>query len=278
MEPPNSFNADDVRDEKVKLLHAIRPLSEQEVEKRVVRGQYAAGRMGNESVRSYLEEKNVRPDSRTETFVAARFEIDNWRWAGVPFYVRTGKRMASRLTEIVIQFHCAPFQLFRESDSGKLCSNLLVFQIQPDERIQVHFAAKTPGPGVHLGKAIMDFDYVSAFGAAPETGYETLLFDVMNGDATLFQRTDQIEVGWQVVMPILKAWEKARERGNPACPTYAPGSWGPEASNRLLADEGREWLAIGSPLVSPTDGAGSTVSKDAKAPRERAGDERKEVA
>jgi glucose-6-phosphate 1-dehydrogenase len=259
MEPPNSFHAEDLRDEKVKLLRAIRPLSDEDVRTRVIRGQYASGRGDGKApparVPSYLEEKNVRPDSRTETFVAMRLEIDNWRWAGVPFYLRTGKRMASRLTEIVIQFRRAPFQLFREYASpeqdGGLRPNLLVFQIQPLERIQTYFAAKLPGPGVRLGEVVMDFDYVKSFGRAPETGYETLLFDVMNGDATLFQRTDQIEVGWEVVDPILRSWSQAEPTRAKAILPYAPGSWGPKEANELLTRDGNQWQAFGKPTESP---------------------------
>ena len=231
MEPPNSFDADDVRDQKVKLLRAVKPLAPEDVLTNAVRGQY----------NNYRSETKVKPDSGTETFAAMKLEIDNWRWAGVPFYLRTGKRLAGRLTEVVIQFRCAPVQMFREVGAGSPSSNLLVIQIQPDERIQMRFNAKIPGPQVRLGDVMMNFDYIDSFGNAPQTGYETLLFDCMKGDATLFQRADQIEVGWKIVQPILDVWQSLKPRDFPNYPT---GSWGPKAADELLARDGRQWLAI----------------------------------
>ncbi len=230
MEPPNSFDANDVRDEKVKLLNAIKPLTSDDVLARSVRGQYDG----------YRREPKVKPGSTTETYAAMRLEVDNWRWAGVPFYLRTGKKMADRLTEVVIQFRRAPIQLFRDAESGPR-SNLLVLQIQPDERIQMRFNAKVPGPEVKLGNVTMDFDYTDSFGSAPQSGYETLLYDCMRGDATLFQKAEQIESGWKIVQPILDVWTTLKPRDFSA---YSPGSWGPKAADELLQREGRQWLAI----------------------------------
>ena len=238
MEPPNSFDANDVRDEKVKLLQAVKPFTPEEVLSRAVRGQYGADGRGNPA---YQREPSVRPGSMTETYAALRLEIDNWRWAGVPFYIRTGKRMSERLTEVVIQFRRAPIQMFRQVEAGPMSSNLLVMQIQPDERIQMRFNAKVPGPQVKLGSVLMDFDYIEAFGMAPQTGYETLLFDCMRGDATLFQRADQIEAGWKIVQPILDVWQTLKPRD---FPNYAAGSWGPTAADKLIARDGRAWMAI----------------------------------
>ncbi len=241
MEPPNSFDADDVRDEKVKLLQAIKALSPEDVLTRTVRGQYDNGSVDGSVQPAYRREPKVRTDSETETYAAMKLEIDNWRWAGVPFYLRTGKRLIGRLTEVVIQFRRAPIHMFREVDAGLLSSNLLVMQIQPDERIQMRFSAKVPGPHVRIGNAMMDFDYLDSFGAAPQTGYETLLFDCMRGDPTLFQRADQIETGWKIVQPILDVWHTLKPRD---FPNYPAGSWGPDAADELLARDGREWLAI----------------------------------
>ncbi len=231
MEPPNSFDPDDVRDEKVKVLQAIKPLAPEDVLTCAVRGQYSG----------YRREPKVKAGSDTATYAAMRFEVDNWRWAGVPFYLRTGKRMPGRLTEVVIQFRCAPVQMFREVGAGVPSSNLLVIQIQPDERIQMRFNAKVPGPQVRLGDVMMNFDYIDRFGNAPQTGYETLLFDCMKGDATLFQRADQIEVGWKIVQPILDVWQTLKPRD---FPNYANGSWGPKAADDLMARDGRRWITV----------------------------------
>jgi glucose-6-phosphate 1-dehydrogenase len=231
MEPPNSFDANDVRDEKVKLLEAVKALSPEDVLTHAVRGQYDA----------YQHEHGIRPHSATETFAAMKLEVDNWRWAGVPFYLRTGKRLAGRLTEVIIQFRQAPIHMFREVEATPPRSNLMVIQIQPDERIQMRFNAKVPGPQVQLGTVVMDFDYLEAFGNAPQTGYETLLFDCMRGDATLFQRADQIEAGWKIVQPILDVWGTLSPRN---FPNYEASAWGPKAADELLTRDGRQWLAI----------------------------------
>jgi glucose-6-phosphate 1-dehydrogenase len=227
MEPPISFRASDVQDEKVKVLHAIQPLTPADIHHHVVRGQYAG----------YRSEPKVDPQSRTETYVALRLLVDNWRWAGVPFYLRTGKRLARRVTEIAVHFKRAPFTLFRDTAIDALDPNILLLRIQPDEGISLSFHAKVPGPSQKLGTVTMDFNYKEYFNAEPVTGYETLLFDAMAGDQTLFHRMDIVEAGWQVVDPILDAW--AAESSAPH--RYEPGSWGPLEADLLLDRDNRQW-------------------------------------
>jgi glucose-6-phosphate 1-dehydrogenase len=224
MEPPISFGAEDVRDEKVKVLHAIQPLNGDLVAHDVVRGQYDG----------YTSEANVSADSRTETFVAMRLLVDNWRWAGVPFYLRTGKKLSRRVTNIVVQFKRAPFMLFRDTPVESLHPNLLCLRIQPDEGISLSFDAKVPGPLERLETVTMDFSYSQHFRQEPSTGYETLLFDAMVGDQTLFHRMDIVEAGWQVVEPILSAWKRDRS----PLPQYSPGSMGPAEADE---QEDRRW-------------------------------------
>ncbi|PYX96756.1 MAG: glucose-6-phosphate dehydrogenase, partial [Acidobacteria bacterium] len=207
MEPPISFQADAVRDEQAKILHAIQPFSAEEVLLRTVRGQYGEGMVEGQRVPAYRAEEGVPPDSRTETFVAMKLLIDNWRWADVPFYLRTGKRMPARNTHIVIQFRRAPFVLFRDTPVENLMPNQLVLHIQPEEGISLRFAAKVPGPVMRLGGVDMNFEYADYFGQQPSTGYERLLHDCMIGDATLFQRADMVEAGWCVVSPVLDVWK-----------------------------------------------------------------------
>jgi glucose-6-phosphate 1-dehydrogenase len=238
MEPPISFQADAVWDEQAKILHAIQTMSPESVLSRAVRGQYGTGVVNGEAVPGYRSEPNVASESNTETFVALRFSIDNWRWADVPFYVRTGKRLKKRASEIVIQFRCAPLVLFRETPVDQLSSNLLVLHIQPDEGISMQFGAKVPGPAVRLGSVNMDFKYADHFGAEPTTGYERLLYDCMIGDATLFQRADMVEAGWSVVEPILDVWKALPPRN---FPNYAAGTWGPKEADDLLAHDQRHW-------------------------------------
>ncbi|HZQ96327.1 MAG TPA: glucose-6-phosphate dehydrogenase [Candidatus Sulfotelmatobacter sp.] len=241
MEPPVSFHADAVRNEQAKLLHSIQPLNSEEVLLRSVRGQYGEGTIEGERVPAYRSEPGVAPESRTETFVALRLNIDNWRWAGVPFYLRTGKRLARRHTEIVIQFRRTPFELFRNAPFHKPHTNTLVIQIQPAEGIALSFGAKVPGPLLRVGSVNMDFEYSQYFGADAYTGYEVLLYDCMIGDATLFQRSDMVEAGWSVVDPVLDVWKALPPR---RFPNYASGSWGPADSEQLMAQDGREWRRI----------------------------------
>ena len=241
MEPPLSFDANALRDEKSKLLQSILPLSEADVLSQAVRGQYGEGTVKGKPVSAYRAEPRVAPDSSTETFVALKLLIDNWRWAGVPFYLRTGKALNKRVSEIAIQFKRVPHLLFRQTSIEKLTANFLVVRIQPDESIILHFGAKIPGPTVRLGEVKMDFCYKDYFQAAPSTGYETLIYDCMIGDATLFQRADNVELGWSVVTPILDTW-KALPPNN--FPNYAAGTWGPEAAEQLLERDGRHWRKI----------------------------------
>jgi glucose-6-phosphate 1-dehydrogenase len=238
MEPPASFKADAVRDEQTKVLHAIQCPDPEEAGKRTVRGQYEAGTIDGKAVPAYRSEPNVATDSNVETFVALKLLIDNWRWADVPFYLRTGKRLAARDTEIAITFKRAPFVLFRDTPVDELSSNRLVLHIQPDEGISLRFGAKVPGPILSIGAVDMDFDYEDYFGNVPSTGYERLLHDCMMGDATLFQRADQVEAGWSVVTPIQKAWA-AQALSQLA--SYQAGSWGPAEADELLQRDGAEW-------------------------------------
>jgi glucose-6-phosphate 1-dehydrogenase len=227
-----------VRDEQAKVLHAIQCPSREEADRRTVRGQYDAGTMDGKTVPAYRSEPNVGPDSTVETFVALKVLIDNWRWSGVPFYLRTGKRLAARDTEIVIKFKSAPFILFRETEVDRLSGNRLVLHIQPDEGISLSFGAKVPGPILDIGTVNMNFDYEDYFGDVPSTGYERLLHDCMMGDATLFQRADQVEAGWAVVQPIQEAWATSKAT---SFPNYAAGTWGPKEADELLNRDGQAW-------------------------------------
>ena len=238
MEPPVSFGADAVRDEQAKILHAIQPLSAEEVLRKTVRGQYGEGVIGGERVPAYRRESDVPEDSRTETFVAMKLLIDNWRWADVPFYLRTGKRLSGRSTHVVIQFRRAPFVLFRDTPVENLMPNQLVLHIQPEEGISLRFAAKVPGPAMRLGAVDMNFEYADYFGTRPTTGYERLLHDCMVGDATLFQRADMVEAGWCVVSPALDVWKALPPRN---FPNYAAGTWGPKEADDLMERDGRRW-------------------------------------
>jgi glucose-6-phosphate 1-dehydrogenase len=241
MESPNSFAADAVRNEKTKVLEAIHPLDFEDVRRNVVRGQYAADHINGVPVQGYREEPGVDPHSMTETFVALQLEIDNWRWAGVPFYLRTGKRMSRRTTEIAIQFKKAPFALFRDTPVDILNPNVLVLQIQPDEGISLQFGAKVPGPRLDLGKVRMDFRYKDYFHIEPSTGYETLVYDCMIGEAILFNRADGVEAGWAAVQPILDLW--AEDKTVPV-ELYPAGSSGPDGADTLLWRSGRQWRPL----------------------------------
>src|SRR5216684_2663222 len=241
MEPPTSFEADAVRDEQTKILRAIQPLTPEEVISRTVRGQYGSGMIKGERMPAYRAEPRVAPDSATETFVAMKLSIDNWRWADVPFYLRTGKSLPKRVTEITIQFKRAPFILFRKTAVDRLTPNQLILHLQPDEGISLRFDAKVPGPVVRLGAVNMDFRYADYFGSTPSTGYERLMYDCMIGDATLFQRADMVEAGWSVVAPILDVWKALPPR---QFPNYAAGTWGPKEADELLERDGRQWRRI----------------------------------
>lgn len=241
MEPPVSFEADSVRDEQAKILQAIQPFSPEDVLNRTVRGQYGEGEIEGTRAAAYRDEKNIAPATKTETFAAMRLSIENWRWADVPFYIRTGKRMQTRHSSIIIQFKRAPFMLFRDTSIEKLTTNRIVIHIQPDEGITLHFGAKIPGPIVNMGAVDMDFNYAEHFGEQVSTGYERLLYDCMIGDATLFQRADMVEAGWRIVTPVLDVWQALPAR---TFPNYAAGTWGPAESDLLLERDGRSWKNI----------------------------------
>ncbi|HVC55712.1 MAG TPA: glucose-6-phosphate dehydrogenase [Stellaceae bacterium] len=241
MEPPNSFAANAVRTEKTKVLEAIVPLDNDDVLRNVVRGQYAAGTVRGQPVSAYREADGVAHDSMAETYVAMRLAIDNWRWAGVPFYLRTGKSMERRTSEIAIQFKDAPFALFRDTAVGTLSPNVLAIQIQPDEGASLQFSAKRPGPDIQLGGVRMDFRYKDYFKSAPSTGYETLVYDCMIGDQTLFQRADSVEAGWEAVQPVLDLWQNDKTA---PLEFYSAGSAGPDAADQLLWRSGRKWRPI----------------------------------
>jgi glucose-6-phosphate 1-dehydrogenase len=237
MEPPSSFAADRVRDERVKVLRAIRPFTGEDVRREIVRGQYTAGAHEGEAVPGYREEPTVPADSSTETYVAMRLFLDNWRWADVPSYLRTGKRLARRVSEIAIRFKSPPLLLFRDICADQVVPNTLIVRIQPDEGIALRFQAKVPGPELGVGLVRMDFKYADYFGSRPSTGYETLLYDGMTGDSTLFHRADIVEAGWEVVQPMLETWA-AEQDGVASYPAF---SWGPAEADALLAQDGRDW-------------------------------------
>jgi glucose-6-phosphate 1-dehydrogenase len=243
MEPPASFRADAVRNEKAKLLSAVRLLRPEEVAQSAVRGQYGPGRKADGSAApGYREEESVNPQSPRETYAALRLFIDNWRWEGVPVYLRSGKGLWKRGTEIVVQFKRAPEVVFRDTPAvGRLEANRIIFHLQPDQGIELRFQAKSPGPALSLQQVHMRFDYREAFEAARGTGYEVLLYNAMIGDATLFSRTDLVEAAWRVAQPILDVWE-AEAPAN--FPNYPAGSWGPRAAFDLLAQDGRRWVEV----------------------------------
>jgi glucose-6-phosphate 1-dehydrogenase len=237
MEPPISFDADAVRAKKTELLQAIHPISPENA----VRGQYAAGAVLGKSVHDYRHEPDVAANSGTETYVALKLGIDNWRWAGVPFYLRTGKYLPARTTEIAVQFRQAPYALFRDTPVERLPPNILMLRIQPDEGLSFSFSAKRPGAEIEIDGVEMEFAYRDYFAPVVSVGYETLIYDCLIGDATLFQRADTVEAGWRAVQGLIDAWT-----GTPAedFPNYAAGSAGPAAADRLLARDGRAWLPI----------------------------------
>jgi glucose-6-phosphate 1-dehydrogenase len=241
MEPPNSFGPDALRTEKAKAIEAIKICPSADIACMAVRGQYGPGEIDGKEVPGYREEPNVAPSSNVETYVALKLEIDNWRWAGVPFYIRTGKRLCKRKTQIAMCFKEAPANLLRDVNSGHQTPNWLLLRIQPDEGIAFEFGAKVPGPTMRIGDVRMDFRYHDYFGTAPQTGYETLIYDVMIGDPTLFQRADNIDAGWQIVQPILDHWKDNPPQG---FANYSAGSQGPAEADAMLKRDGRTWRKI----------------------------------
>lgn len=237
MEPPVAFEADAVRDEKVKVLRSIRPFSTRDVADFTVRAQYEKGSIDGELVPGYLDEPDIASDSRTDSYVALRLLIDNWRWAGVPFYLRTGKRLAKRATEIAIQFKTAPHRFFSQTETPELSPNLLTLKIQPDEGISLRFGAKVPGQEIRVRTVNMEFLYGTSFAGTPPEAYERLLLDAMIGDSTLFTRKDEVESAWSLVSSILRGWQRAK---GPLA-TYEAGSWGPEEAEMLIQRDGFKW-------------------------------------
>jgi len=239
MEPPISFQGEGVRNEKVKVLDAIRPFQPEDILRNAVRGQYGAGTIHNNPVPAYRSEPNVARDSKTETYAALKLFVDNWRWAGIPFYLRSGKRLTRRDTEIVIQFNRPPLMFFRQTGIEDIESNRLIIHVQPDEGIRIQMAAKLPGPTIQLKAVELQFSYKD-FGQQMEaTGYERLLYDCMTGDSTLFHREDMVEAAWRIVTPILDVWGSLPARD---FPNYAAGTWGPSAADELLQRDGRRWI------------------------------------
>ena len=240
METPSAIEADAVRDEKLKVVKSIRPITPSQVNDFVIRGQYGLGSSGGKPAPGYRQEASVSPTSHTETYVAFKYFIDNWRWAGVPFYLRSGKRLPKRVTEIAIQFKQAPLQLFGKSAEA-MEPNLLALRIQPDEGIALRFGSKVPGQAMNIRPVKMDFRYGSSFGGEPPEAYERLQLDCMLGDATLFTRADEVEAAWTLIDPIIQGWQE-----NPPAdfPNYEAGSWGPKAADDLMAREGRAWRRI----------------------------------
>jgi glucose-6-phosphate 1-dehydrogenase len=237
MEPPSAFDDRAVRDEKVKVLRALRPISEREVAARTVRGQYDKGFIEGATVPGYRSEHDVGPESQTETFVALRCFIDNWRWEGTPFYLRTGKRLPKRSTEIAVRFRAAPHRIFKRGPDDVVVANELVLRIQPDEGISLTFGAKVPVQGFRIRTVNMDFVYGASFMLDAPDAYETLILDALRGDATLFTRRDEVEQQWAFVDPILDAWH----RGVPVLSPYPAGSWGPPEAETLIERDGRQW-------------------------------------
>lgn len=241
MEPPVSFDADEIRSKKVDVLRAIRPILPHQVHQFAVRGQYGAGWIQGQRVPAYHSEPGVAPDSSIETFAAVKLLVDNWRWQDVPFYLRTGKRLPTRVSEVFIQFRPVPHQSFPSSAVVAWQPNRLLIRIQPEESILLRFQAKQPGPSMRLSPVEMRFCYQDAFKVTPPEAYETLLLDVMLGDATLFMRADQVEAAWSAITPILEAWEAAAPVD---FPNYHAGACGPEEAEALIAQDGRSWLQL----------------------------------
>jgi glucose-6-phosphate 1-dehydrogenase len=262
MEPPTAFSAESVRDRKMDALVSVQPLVENGGDRRlregggsrnlkkdggsrtlssVVRAQYSSGWVAGETVEAYRREPGVAPDSTTETFVALKLQLDSWRWAGVPFYIRTGKRLPKRTTEIAIQFRRPPLQIFKRASPSSVAPNLLIVNVQPDEGISVRFEAKLPGTRMQLAPVMMNFRYGTAFGGPVPEAYETLLLDAMLGDPTLFARHDFVEASWALITPLHEAW---RQEGARAIPQYEAGEWGPSEADELMSRDGRRWRTL----------------------------------
>lgn len=239
MEPPIAFEADALRNEKVKVLNALRPIGPGETADRTVRAQYGAGRVDGREVPAYRQAKGVSADSQTATYAALKLNVDNWRWQGVPFYLRSGKNLAEKMTEILIEFECPPHLMFPLPPGEDIPANILSLCIQPDEGIHLRFESKVPGAGMKMRSVDMEFHYQPTYGAgALPSAYERLLLDVLQGDASLFARSDEIELAWSLIDPILDGWQNG---GGPELTFYEPGSWGPDAAERFLHEDHRTW-------------------------------------
>ncbi|MDQ2745445.1 MAG: glucose-6-phosphate dehydrogenase, partial [Chloroflexota bacterium] len=236
MEPPSSFTASKVHDEKVKVLDSVRFPDPHDVTRWAVRGQYSRGQVDGRRAPGYTDERDVPPGSTTETYVAAKFLVDNWRWAGVPFYLRTGKRLSKRVSEIAIQFRRAPHMYLSNGGEQRPRHNVLIIRIQPDDGLAMRIDVKVPGMSMRVRPVDLSFLYKEAFGGESPEAYQRLLLDAMRGDSTLFTRTDEVDAAWTLVTPLLEAWEKA---GKP--PSYSSGSWGPDEADELLARDGHRW-------------------------------------
>ena len=239
MEPPTGYSADAVRDEKVKVLRAIQPIAPEDVDKYTVRGQYTAGTINGQSVPGYREEKGVSSDTHTETYVALEFFIENWRWAGVPFFLRTGKRLPKRVSEIAIQFRSPPLMLFEAGPLNNIEPNVLSIKVQPDEGISLKFESKVPGQVNQIRPVTMDFRYNASFGVESPEAYERLLLDAMLGDSTLFTRSDEVEASWSLITPVHQGWEHSTNVYD-----YEAGTWGPKEADDFIERTGREWRRL----------------------------------
>jgi glucose-6-phosphate 1-dehydrogenase len=238
MEPPVQFRAGDIRAETTKILNAVRPPSAGDVPHCAVRGQYTAGEIAGHAVPGYREEPGVDENSRTETYAAMQIHIDTWRWQGVPFYVRSGKRLPQKTTEVVVNFRPTPHRLFGDKLGQSVRENQIVMNLQPNEGIRLRFEGKVPGIGMQIGSVLMDFDYARQFQAKAPDAYATLLLDAMRGDQTLFKQREELEQAWRIVQPVLDYWEK---QSDAPVPTYSAGTWGPPEAEALLSDAGRQW-------------------------------------
>jgi len=237
MEPPVSFEATDIRTEKIKVFKALRVPKAEDVPDIAVRGQYGVGEAGGKALPAYREEKGVAGDSQTDTFAAMQFHVDTWRWGGVPFYLRSGKAMTEKRTQIVVYFKPTPHCLFRDQ-SENMKANQILINVQPDEGVRIRFGGKVPGLGMQIKDVVMDFDYIKQWKAKPSDGYALLLHDAIRGDQTLYKHRDEIECAWDAVQPVLDHWQAHPQND---LPNYAAGSWGPEAAEQMLQASGRYW-------------------------------------
>jgi glucose-6-phosphate 1-dehydrogenase len=252
MDPPVRYGKQSVRDRKADVLRAVVPIHPDQLDNIAIRGQYGPGTLDGQPAAGYRQEPDVSPNSTTETFVALRLMLDNWRWADVPFYLRSGKRLAEKLTQISIQFKRVPHLFFHLTSQDQIEPNVLTMRIQPNEGISLRLGARVPGPEMHIRQVQMDFSFATAFGKCPATAYESLLLDAMQGDPSLFNRSDAVETAWEILQPVLDAWGSRPPAGG--FPNYAAGSWGPQAADELLSRDGRSWKDSSQAAIQqPTD-------------------------